>query len=71
VHTVNWGVLDVLVNNAALMDQANPTQQLFEASTPQEWRSMLRMSLEGTILTLQHAVPFMRISGWGRVVNVS
>jgi 3-oxoacyl-[acyl-carrier protein] reductase len=66
-----WGRLNVLVNNAAPMDQARPAQQLLEDVPLQEWQTLLRDTLEGAALTLQCALPLMRASGWGRIVNVS
>ena len=32
---------------------------------------MLRSTLEGVTLTIQCALPLMRESGWGRIVNIS
>ena len=32
---------------------------------------MLRSQLEGVTLTIQKALPLMRRSGWGRIVNIS
>jgi len=66
-----WGTLNVLVNNAAPMDISGPTGQLFEDVPFQNWETMLRSSLEGVALTVQCALPLMRKSGWGRIVNVS
>ncbi len=66
-----WGTLNVLVNNAAPMDVAGPTGQLFEDVPLQNWESMIRRTLEGVTLTIQCALPLMRKSGWGRIVNVS
>jgi 3-oxoacyl-[acyl-carrier protein] reductase len=66
-----WGALNVLVNNAAPMDVAGPTGQLFEDVPLKNWQDMLRSSLEGVALTIQCALPLMRKSGWGRIVNVS
>jgi NAD(P)-dependent dehydrogenase (short-subunit alcohol dehydrogenase family) len=66
-----WGTLNVLVNNAAPMDVAGPTGQLFEDVPLQNWEAMLRRTLEGITLTIQCALPLMRKSGWGRIVNVS
>jgi 3-oxoacyl-[acyl-carrier protein] reductase len=66
-----WGILNVLVNNAAPMDVAGPTGQLFEDVPLQSWESMIRQTLEGVTLTVQCALPLMRKSGWGRIVNVS
>jgi 3-oxoacyl-[acyl-carrier protein] reductase len=61
----------VLVNNAVQMDHPGPTGQLFEAVPLQHWEAMLRSTLEGVTLTIQCALPLMRQSGWGRIVNIS
>jgi 3-oxoacyl-[acyl-carrier protein] reductase len=66
-----WGTLNVLVNNAAPMDVAGPTGQLFEDVLFQNWEAMLRGTLEGTTLTIRYVLPMMRKSGWGRIVNIS
>ncbi len=66
-----WGTLNVLVNNAAPMDVARPIGRLFEEVPLENWEAMLRPGLEGIVLTIQCALPLMRKSGWGRIVNVS
>jgi NAD(P)-dependent dehydrogenase (short-subunit alcohol dehydrogenase family) len=66
-----WNGLNVLVNNAAPMDVSGPTGQLFEDVPFQNWETMLRSSLEGVVLTIQYALPLLRKSGWGRIVNIS
>src|SRR5258706_5408188 len=66
-----WGALNVLVNNAVQMDHKGPAKQLFEDVPLEDWESMLRSTLEGITLTIQCALPLMRKSGWGRIVNIS
>ena len=66
-----WGALNVLVNNAAPMEVSGPTGKLFEDVPLKNWESMLRSTLEGITLTIQRALPLMRNSGWGRIVNIS
>ncbi len=66
-----WGTLNVLVNNAAPMDVSGPTGQLFEDVPLKNWETMIRGTLEGITLTIQCALPLMRKSGWGRIVNIS
>lgn len=66
-----WGTLNVLVNNAAPMEVAGPTGQLFEDVPLENWQSMIRRTLEGVTLTIQCALPLMRKTGWGRIINVS
>ena len=69
--TKEWGTLNVLVNNAAPMDVAGPTGQLFEDVPLKNWQEMIRNTLEGITMTIQCALPAMRKSGWGRIVNLS
>lgn len=66
-----WGGLHVLVNNAAPMEIANPLGELFENVPMQTWEAMLRRTLEGIVLTIQCALPHLRASGEGRIVNIS
>ncbi len=66
-----WSTLNVLVNNAAPMEVAGPTGQLFEDVPLKNWEAMIRNTLEGVTLTIQCALPMMRKSGWGRIVNIS
>ena len=66
-----WGKLNVLVNNAAPMNLSGPARQLFEDVPMERWQLMLRGTLEGITLTIQCALPLMRKSGWGRIVNIS
>ncbi len=69
--STEWGTLNVLVNNAAPMDVARPMGMLFEAVPLENWQAMLRGTLEGITLTIQCALPLMRKSGWGRIINIS
>src|SRR5262245_36051529 len=68
--TREWGALQVLVNNAVPAEH-QPSRQPFETVPLENWQAMLRAALEGTVLTVQCAVPLMRASGWGRIVHVS
>jgi 3-oxoacyl-[acyl-carrier protein] reductase len=65
-----WGALNVLVNNAQ-MEVSGPSRQPFEEVPLAQWQAMLRSTLEGITLTIQCALPLMRKSGWGRIVNIS
>jgi NAD(P)-dependent dehydrogenase (short-subunit alcohol dehydrogenase family) len=65
-----WDTLHVLVNNA-VQKIPPPTGQLFEDVPLENWEAMLRSTLEGITLTVQCALPLMRKSGWGRIVNIS
>jgi len=60
------GRLDVLVNNAAILGKSG-----LEACSLEEWNQVLTVNLTGTFLGIQHAVPLMRSSGAGSIINIS
>jgi ketoreductase RED2 len=65
----NHGRLDVLVNNAGTT-QVIPHGDL-EAATPEVWRRIFDVNVIGTWQVTVAAVPHLRASGGGQVVNVS
>lgn len=68
-----WGRLDVLVNSATYLGgiSADGTGALFEDIPAEEWQTMLRVTVEGTMHTIQAALPHLRANRWGRIVNLS
>jgi meso-butanediol dehydrogenase/(S,S)-butanediol dehydrogenase/diacetyl reductase len=60
------GRLDILVNNAAMRNYS----ALADAD-PSEWQAMLAVNLVGTASYCKAALPAMRRSGKGSIVNVS
>lgn len=60
------GRLDILVNAAGI---APPTA--FEDITEAEWNRVLAVSVHGTFLCCQRALPAMRDGRWGCIVNFS
>jgi ketoreductase RED2 len=64
-----WGRLDGLVNNAAVT-VPTPLAEL-EASTVDEWERVLRVNVIGTFLVSQAALPHLRASGDGWIVNIT
>jgi 2-hydroxycyclohexanecarboxyl-CoA dehydrogenase len=60
------GTLDILVNNAGVDDFG-----YFTDITPQRWRRILAVNLEGVLACTHAALPGMQQAGYGRIVNVS
>ena len=62
-----FGGLDCLVNNAGI---AGPTKPI-EDVTREEWDHTQAVNVTGMFLTIKHAVPHLRASDRGRIVNLS
>jgi len=65
VASLTWGRLDILVNNAAVRRPV-PFEELDFA----EWRAIMAVVLDGTFLCCRAAVPLLRASAHGRIVNI-
>jgi 3alpha(or 20beta)-hydroxysteroid dehydrogenase len=61
-----FGALDILVNNAGILAYG-----LIEEMEPEDFRRVLDVNLFGTFLGMHHAIPAMRATGAGLIVNVS
>jgi len=61
-----FGRLDILVNNAAMRNYSAAA-----AVTPAEWQAMVNVNLVGVTNYCQAALPHLRASGQGSIVNVS
>ncbi|MFC9813809.1 SDR family NAD(P)-dependent oxidoreductase [Streptomyces virginiae] len=64
-----YGALDLLVNNAGVT-RGIPHKDL-EAATGEVWRTVLGVNVVGTWQTTVAAMPLLRASGAGHVVNIS
>lgn len=60
-----WGRLDILVNNAAIRREAKIDQV-----SAQDWRDTLAVILDGAFFCTQAALPLLRQSGQGAVINI-
>lgn len=60
------GTLDALVCNAGTDDFG-----WFAETTPERWRRLLALNLEGTFACVRAALPAMQRAGYGRIVAVS
>ncbi len=61
-----FGPLDILVNNAAMRNYSAVAK-----ATPEEWRAVLGVNLLGAANYCRAALPALRRSGRGNIVNVS
>jgi 3-oxoacyl-[acyl-carrier protein] reductase len=60
-----FGRIDILVNNAAVRPE-----KPFETLTLAEWRAVQAIILDGAFLTTKAALPHLKTSGAGSVVNI-
>ncbi len=60
------GALDILVNCAGIIDPG-----WFTDVSPERWRRILAVNLEGVFACTQAALPAMPRAGYGRIVNIS
>ena len=60
------GQLDILVNCAGITDVG-----WFTDFTPERWRRLIAVNLEGVFACTQAALPAMQRAGYGRIVNIS
>lgn len=60
------GGLDILVNNAGIGIAGDITTMSL-----QDWRRQQAVNLDGTFLGIKHALPLIRASGGGSVINVA
>ncbi len=65
--TAELGPIDVLVNNAGIVNHLAPIAHMPRAA----WDRELAVNLSGGFSCIQATVPAMAARGWGRVINMS
>jgi NAD(P)-dependent dehydrogenase (short-subunit alcohol dehydrogenase family) len=61
-----FGKLEIVVANAGIYPSTP-----FDTVTHEEWRRIMTVNLDGTFLTVQAALPYLKQAGWGRIVVIS
>ncbi|MCF7220351.1 SDR family NAD(P)-dependent oxidoreductase [Marilutibacter chinensis] len=62
-----FGSLHVLVNNAGIAGINKPTHEISE----KEWDRVQAVNVKGVFLCTKHAIPHLRRSGGGSIINLS
>jgi len=63
----NYGRLDILNNNAGIVEKQAPTHEVEEA----DWDRVISIDLKGTFLTMKFAIPEMLKRGGGVIINAA
>ncbi len=61
-----FGSLDILVNNAGIQHV-----EKIEDFPAQKWDDIIAINLSSSFHTISKAIPHMKKSGWGRIVNIA
>ncbi|WP_142849838.1 3-hydroxybutyrate dehydrogenase [Telmatospirillum sp. J64-1] len=62
----SWGGVDILVNNAGIQHVA-PVEDF----PPERWDAVIAINLSSAFHTIRAALPGMKASGYGRIVNIA
>jgi 3-oxoacyl-[acyl-carrier protein] reductase len=70
--TTTFGSLDILINNAGWTSQAQPDDPApADALTDEAWHASIARNLDSAFYMTRAALPTMRASQYGRIVNVT
>ena len=59
------GDIDVLINNAGILSNNKAAE-----TTPEEWRRLMAINLDGAFYLAREWLPAMKAKGWGRIVSI-
>lgn len=61
-----FGSVDIIVNNAGIQHVA-PVEEF----PPEKWDQIIAINLTSAFHMTRHAIPLMKESGWGRIINMA
>jgi NAD(P)-dependent dehydrogenase (short-subunit alcohol dehydrogenase family) len=64
--TAEFGPPDIVVNNAGIAGMVPAADCPLD-----QWQTTIAVNVTAPMLLMQHALPHMRKSGWGRIINVA
>ncbi|QEI08526.1 SDR family oxidoreductase [Pigmentiphaga aceris] len=64
--TAAFGPPDIVVNSAGVADMAPAGE-----CPPAQWQKTMAINVTAPMLAMQFALPHMRKTGWGRIVNIA
>ena len=64
--STDLGSVDILLNNAGILSRVGSRE-----TTPEEWRRVMRVNLDGAFYLSRAVLPGMQQRGWGRIINTS
>lgn len=62
-----YGTLDILINNAGIMDNFEPV----EAVTDESWSKVMAVNVWGPMRTIRKAMPIFKKKNYGVIVNIA
>jgi 3-oxoacyl-[acyl-carrier protein] reductase len=66
-----FGRIDILVNNAAILDRVPIKQAPFFELEPSEWDRTWNVNVKGPFLCCRAVFPYMKKQGGGKIINIS
>jgi 3-oxoacyl-[acyl-carrier protein] reductase len=66
-----FGKIDVLVNNAAMLERNKITRAPFWELELSDWDKVMNVNLKGTFLCCRAVFPYMKTQGEGKIINTT
>lgn len=68
--TERFGRIDILINNAAMLEELQQTTP-FETIDVEQWDRVMAVNVRGPFLCARAVVPVMREQGKGKIINIT